>query len=53
MDIWVFGTSNKFFISGPKIKAKFSKNKVVTWKTTFFEIFPFCTPYSICLNIGF
>ena len=29
------------------------KNKVVTGKTPFFVIGPFCTPHSICLNIGF
>ena len=36
-----------------KLKQNFQKNKVVTGKTPFFEIGPFCTHHSICLNIGF
>ena len=31
----------------------FLKNKVVNGKTLFFVIGPFCTPYSICINISF
>ena len=37
MDIWVIG----------------KKNKVVTGKSQFFVKGLFCTPHSICLNIGF
>ena len=36
-----------------KLKQNFLKNKVVTSKAWFFVIGPFCTPHSICLNIGF
>ena len=36
-----------------KLKQNFRKNWVVTGKTPFFVIGPFCTPYSICVNIGF
>ena len=32
---------------------KIFKKKVVTGKTLFFVIGPFCTPHSICVNIGF
>ena len=46
------GKSNQFFTRGSYTKAKFSKNKVVTDKTPFFVIGPYCTPYSMCVNIG-
>ena len=46
------GKSNQFFTRGSYTKAKFSKNKVVTDKTPFFVIDPYCTPYSMCVNIG-
>ena len=36
-----------------KLKQIFRKNKIVTGKTQFFVIGPFCTPHSICLNVGF
>ena len=36
-----------------KLKQNFRKNKVVTGKTPFFVIGPFCTPDSICLINGF
>ena len=36
-----------------KAEKKIQKNKVVPGKTPFFVIDPFCTHYSICLNIGF
>ena len=36
-----------------KLKQSFWKNKVVTGKAPFFVISPFCTPHSICLNVGF
>ena len=44
MDIWVDGTSNQQI---------FQKNKVVTAKTPFSVVGPFCTSHSICFNIGF
>ena len=40
----------KRFLNWNKIS---KKNKVVTGKTPFFLIGPFCTHHSICLNIGF
>ena len=49
MDIWVVGTSNQLSCT----ETKFSENKVVTGKAPFFLIGRFCTPRSICLNIGF
>ena len=36
-----------------KLKQNFRKYKVVSGKTPFFVIGPFCTPHSICLNIDF
>ena len=36
-----------------KLKQNFQKNKVVTGKTPFSVIGPFCSYHSICLNIGF
>ena len=53
MDIWVVGTLNQLFIGIFKLKQNFQKNKVVTGKTPFFVIGPFCTHRSIYLNIGF
>ena len=53
MDIWVAGTSNKLFLRGSRTGKKFPKNKVVTGKTLFFVIGPFCSCDSICLKIGF
>ena len=48
MDTLVVGTPNQLF------KIKFlQKNKVVTGKTLFFMIGPFCTPHSIGLTNGF
>ena len=39
---------------GLKLKQNLQKNRVVTGKTPFFEIGPFCICHSICLsNIGF
>ena len=46
MEIWVVGTLNQ-------LKQSFRKNKVVTGKTALFRIGSFCTPHSVCLNIGF
>ena len=36
-----------------KLKQNFQKNIVVTCKTSFFMIGPFCTHHSICPNVGF
>ena len=35
------------------LKQNFRKTKVVTSKTLFLLIRPFCIPHSICFNIGF
>ena len=35
------------------MKQNFQKNEVVTDKTAFFVIGPFCTHHFICLNTGF
>ena len=51
MDIWVVGTTNQLFVTGSYTEKNFSKN-VDTCKTAFFVIGQFCTPHSICLNIG-
>ena len=53
MGIWVFSTSNQLFTTGSYRETEFSKNKLVTGKTPFLVIGPFCTRYSICLNSGF
>ena len=53
MGVWVVDTSNQLFMRGSWTETKFSKNKVVTGKTPFFVIVPFCTDHTICLNIGF
>ena len=53
MDISVLCTLNQLFIRGLYAENKFSKNQVVSGKTPFFVIGPFCTVHSICLNIGF
>ena len=47
IDIWVVGTLNQLFIRGSYTKLNFWKNKVVSGKTPFFVIGPFCTPYSM------
>ena len=49
---WVVGTTNHLFrfLNRHKI---FKKNKVVTGKTLFFVIGPFCSHHFTCLNIGF
>ena len=51
MGIWVIGILNQPFIKGFQTEKKIKKNKVVTGKTPFFEIVPFCTHHSICHNI--
>ena len=58
MDIRVGGTSINSLHKVLKLKQNFQKkkiikNKVVTSKTVFFVIGPFCTSLSICLNTGF
>ena len=53
MDIWVIDTLNQLFIRGFYTRIKFQKNKVVRDKTPFIVISQICTPYYICLNIGF
>ena len=35
-----------------RVKQNFQKSKVVTGKTLFFVIGPFCTHHPVCLNIG-
>ena len=54
--IWTFGwlvhQVNSIY-EVPNLKQNFRKRKVVTNKTLFFVIGQFCTPLSICLNIGF
>ena len=54
--IWAFGSlvpQINFLLKVPKPKQNFRKNKVVTGKTPFFLIGPFCTHHSICFNTGF
>ena len=51
MDIWVVGISSQFFLRGSETETNFQKNKVVTGKTPFFAIGPFCTHHSIWLLI--
>ena len=50
---WVVATSNQFFKEVFKLKQNFQISKVVTGKTLYFVKGPFCTPHSICLDIGF
>ena len=50
MDIWVVGTLNQLFIGSSQTETKFQKHKVVTDKTPFFVIGPFCTHHSICFK---
>ena len=54
--LWTFGwlvhQINSIY-EVPKLKQNFRKRKVVTGKTLFFVIGQFCSPHSICLNIGF
>ena len=54
MGIWVVDTTNQpFLLEDLKLKLNFQKNKVVTGKTPFFVIGPFCSHHFIYLNIGF
>ena len=56
MDVrsWVIGALNQLFIGGSYtvLKLNFQKN-LASGESAFFVIGRFCTPYSICLNIGF
>ena len=51
--IWAIGPLNRLFIRGSHTQVSFQKDKRVSGKSPFFVIDPFCTPHSICLNIGF
>ena len=53
IDIWVTGTLNQLFTRVFILELNFRENKVVRDKTAFFLISPICTPYTLCLNIGF
>ena len=48
MDIWVVGTLRDFCT-----QIKFSLNKVISGKTLFFPVGPYCSPHSICLDTDF
>ena len=53
VQIWAFGSlvhQTNLSLEVLKLKQNFQWNKVVTGKTAFFLIGPFCTNYSICLN---
>ena len=52
IDIWEVGISNQSFTKEYYSEKK-SRKKVVTDKTLFFMIGTFCTPYTICVKIGF
>ena len=52
--IWLIGTLTQLLISGSYTKLNYQKkNKEVNGKTLFLVIGLFCSPHSICLNIGF
>ena len=54
--IWIFGWLLRQINSlyeVLKMKQNFRKIKIVTGKTSFFVIGPFCIHHSTCLNIGF
>ena len=53
IDIWVTGTLNQLFTRVFILELNFQENNVVRDKTAFFLISPICTPYTLCLNIGF
>ena len=56
MDTLVTGILNQLFIRGSSTQFFFfliQKNKVVSGKALLFVIGPFCTPHSICVNMGF
>ena len=51
--IWAIGPLNRLFIRGSHTQSKFSKRWTSQWQKSFFVIDGFCTPHSVCLNIGF
>ena len=53
MAILVVRISNKLFLRGSYTQIRLSKYKVASSKTSFFLTGPYCTVYSICLDIGF
>ena len=54
MYIWAIGILNQLFIRDSYTqRLNFQKNESVSGKSPFFMIGSFCTPHSICLNIGF
>ena len=56
VQIWAFGLLVQQINSLQevlKLTQNFQENKVVTGKTPFFVIGPFCSHHSICLNIDF
>ena len=53
MYIWEIGMLNQLFIRDSYSQFKFPKNEVISGKSPFLVIGPFCTPHSICQNIGF
>ena len=52
MYIRAIGTVNHVFVTGSYTQLNFQKNEVVSEKSPFFVIVPFCTSHSICINIG-
>ena len=52
LDFWVVVHQINSLYEVLKLKQIFWKNELVTGKTPFLVIGPFCTPHSICLNIG-
>ena len=53
MRIWIVGTVNQLLIIVSYTEIKSSKNEVVSGKSPFFVISPFCTPCLTYRNIGF
>ena len=53
MDTWTIDTLDQLILRGPCTKYQFSRNGVFSCKSPFFVMDPLCTPYSICVNIGF
>ena len=53
MRIFEISTLNQLFKRGSYTETKFSEIWSSSSKSAFFVIGPFCTPYSICLNIVF
>ena len=53
MGILVAVTLNQLFVRDFYTEMNFSKNEVVSGKTQFLMVGPFCTRNSICLKISF